>query len=677
MGKRRVREKKKAVFGIRKQIIICFIVPILCVVLVGVFSYQRAQSGMQEKYTESTVQTLNAIVEYIDYGCKLIESEAFKYAYDTQLTQYYLGVYESDASKKASVFNTAKDSIRTSATVNTLINGIYIITSDKVDMLTSGTQSQQKGFLEKWKEQEPVAAGWYDGHLYVDEQLGLASEDAVLNYNCLSDGGKACVTIDIKQSEIKEILKKLDLGEDAVAAFVTSNGKEVMTDTGMAFDFYSQDFYQKAVENEESCGFEFVNMMDNSYLFLYSKSKPTGAVVCALVPQKTVVGQADEIRRFTWILVPVASLLALVLGLWISGRIQRNMKQMVREVEKVAKGNLTVSVPVKGKDEFTMLAESMNGMVCGTKTLVGKVEQASVQLEQSTGQVSGAAGEIGRYSRSLTEALSEIRTGMEAQTVSAGECQEKSNHLSEDIRMVHDEVDRVEQQIDRTEHLVEQSMIAMDELHDKSRMADERTHEVERSISALEEQISRIENFVSMINEISGETNLLSLNASIEAARAGEAGRGFSVVAEEIRALAEQSAQAANEIGKSVETIHKQMEQSVESTMAAGSIVREQSDSVREMRNMFVQMKADVEQMFEALGNIAKRVEHADVNRAETLQAVAVIAGVIEQTSASVGMVGDIAEKLMTHVGELDDLAENLDANMCELTNEVKRFQVK
>ena len=82
---------------------------------------------MEEKYTESTVQTLNTIVEYIDYGCKLIESEAFKYAYDTQLSQYYLGLYENNPTKRAEALNTAKDSLRTSAVVNPMISGIYII----------------------------------------------------------------------------------------------------------------------------------------------------------------------------------------------------------------------------------------------------------------------------------------------------------------------------------------------------------------------------------------------------------------------------------------------------------------------------------------------------------------------------------------------------------------------
>lgn len=676
MKKQKVN-RKKSMFGIRKQIILCFIVPIVCVVLVGLFSYQKAQSGMEEKYTESTVQTLNMIVEYIDYGCELIESEAFKYAYDTQLSQYYLGLYESDANKRAEALNKAKDSIRTSAVVNTLINGIYIITSEKIDMLTSGTESQRKGFIEAWKENETVAAGWYDGHPYVDEQLGLSVGNSILNYNCLSDGGKACVTIDIKQSEIKEILKKLNLGAESIAAFVTTNGKEVMTDTKMEFDFYSQDFYQEAVAGEETSGFRFVEALGESYLFLYSKSKKTGAVVCALVPQKTVVSQAYEIRNLTLLLVIIASVLGLFLGVWISGRIQRNMKRVVKEVEEVAKGNLTVAVRVKGRDEFASLAESMNGMVNGTKKLVGKVKNASLQLENSTKQVSGTSGEIGHYSRSITEALSEIKAGMEAQAVSAAECQENSNNLSEDIRKVSQEVGKVEEQIDKTEHMVEQGMTAMDELNRKSKIADSKTKEVENSIYVLKAQIGRIENFVSMINEISGQTNLLSLNASIEAARAGEAGKGFSVVAGEIRALAEQSAQAAGEIGRSVELIHSQMEASVQSTKEAGSIVREQSDSVHEMRSVFVQMKTDIEQMFEALGMIAKRVEHADANRAETLTSIAVISSVIEQTTASVAMVGDIAEKLMVHVAELDNLADNLDENMCELTGEVKNFRVK
>lgn len=252
--KKERKHGKKGIFGIRRQIVVCFIVPILFVIFVGLFSYWRAEAGMKEKYTESTVQTLNTMVEYIDYGCEMIESEAFKYAFDSQLSQYYMGILENNASKRSETLNNAKNSIRTSAVVNPLIQGIYVVTGEKLDMLTSGNEKQRKGFLEGWTEAEPVASGWTDTHPYMDEQLGLAPSDYVLSYYCLSDGGKACVTIDIKQEQVREILKKLNLGEDSVAAFVTKNGKEVWTNPESQGRFYEQSFYQTAVRSEQNAG---------------------------------------------------------------------------------------------------------------------------------------------------------------------------------------------------------------------------------------------------------------------------------------------------------------------------------------------------------------------------------------------------------------------------------------
>jgi len=176
----KVAKSVKVRFGIRSQIVVCFIVPILSVIIVGMFSYSKAESGMETNYTESTVQTLNTIVEYIDYGCEMVESEAFKYAYDTKLSQYYMGLLEKDASKRSEAINTGKDAIRTSAVVNPMVRGIYIVTKKSQDIITSGSETQGKGFLEEWSEVETVKAGWYDSHAFLDEKLGISAEKHVL-----------------------------------------------------------------------------------------------------------------------------------------------------------------------------------------------------------------------------------------------------------------------------------------------------------------------------------------------------------------------------------------------------------------------------------------------------------------------------------------------------------------
>lgn len=671
------QKNKKRMVGIRIQLVASFIVPVFFVILVGMISYQKAEEGMEEKYTESTIQVLNMIVGYIDYGCEMVEAEAFKYAYDTQLSTYYLGLLNKKAAEKAAVYNTGKDAIRNSALVNPMIQGIYIITGEGTDILTSGTETVQTGFIEAWKETEDLKSGWYDSHTFLDEKMGISKDSYALNYNCLSDGGKACIVVDIKTEEIRAIMDKMELGEDCVAAFITPNGKEVLTDTNIEIEVSSQEFFEQAVAAEEMFGSRFVTYNHNPYLFLYSKSEKTGSTVCVLVPENEVMGQAYSIRTLTAVLVVIASALALLLGGWISGHIQRNMKRMVKTVEKVAQGNLTVTVSVKGNDEFSVLADALNKMIGSTKILLDKMQKTSMQLEESNGKVNETSEEIGHHSRSIRDALDEISKGMEIQSISAEECLEKSNCLSDDIQLVSGEVLKVEKQMDKTGNMIEQSMQVMSVLNEKSENASAKTQEVEDSIYVLREHTDKIENFVNIINDIARQTNLLSLNASIEAARAGSAGRGFSVVAEEIRDLAEKSVQSAAEIGRSVEIINHHMEESVTSAQSAGAIVKEQRNCVLDMLNAFNDMKTGMDQMFDVLGGIVKRVEGVDENRQETLTAISSISSVIEETTASVETVASISEQLMIYVAQLDDMGLVLNGNMDELKKEVEKFIIE
>ena len=663
--------------GIRVQLVLSFIVPVIFVVLTGVISYQKAAGGMEEKYTESTIQALNMIAGYLDYGCEMVEAEGFKYAYDTQLSSYYMGLLNKKEAEKATVYNKGKDAIRNSALVNPMIQGIYIITGKGMDTLVSGTQTVQNGFVEEWKAAEEVKSGWHDDHAFLDEKMGLSDEDYVLSYYCLSDGGKACVVVDLKAEEIRSILDKMELGEDCVTAFITPGGKEVVSDSQRTGQIFQQDFYRQTLDSAEMSGAKIVNFEQDNYLFLYSKSEKTGSTVCVLVPEKQIMGQTRSIRTLTIILVLIASTLALLLGGWISGRIQKKMRRMVKTVEKVAQGDLTVTAAVKGHDEFAVLADALNKMILGTKLLLDKMQKTSLQLEDSSEKVNEVSEEIGQHSRSIRDALDEISKGMEIQSVSASECLEKSNCLSDDIKLVSEEILKMEHQMDQTETRIEQSMKAMDTLDEKSQSASKRAREAEESIFVLREHTDKIENFVNMINDIAKRTNLLSLNASIEAVRAGEAGRGFAVVAEEIRDLAGQSVQSAAEIGKNVEIINRHMEDSVSSVQEARSIVGEQRDCVLEMLRVFDQMKTGMEQMFEALGVIVKRVRNVDENRQENLTSISSISSVIEETTTSVDSVAKIAEQLMIYIGQLDDMSLVLNGNMGELKNEVEKFRVE
>jgi len=316
-------------------------------------------------------------------------------------------------------------------------------------------------------------------------------------------------------------------------------------------------------------------------------------------------------------------------------------------------------------------------MIAHNKQLVQKVSQATDKLAASAGEVTNASGIIQEYSQDIANAIGEINEGMERQSTHAQECVSKTGTLSEEIQEVNRVAREVETLVSEAEEMIRKGMDRIEQLGQRANETTAVTAKVEESIEDLKRESETINQFVSVITDISEQTNLLSLNASIEAARAGEAGRGFAVVAEEIRKLADNSAEAAGEIRNNVENISAQTGVSVESAKQAGEMVAQQTEAVREVIGVFQDMSDAMDKLFDGLKEILAGTERADKEREDTLEAVHNISSIIEETAASAEVVKKVAASLEQNVENLNGTAESLGDNMTGLKTEIAVFKTE
>lgn len=684
-------QKKGVLFSIRAKIFLCFLVPILFLILVGVFSYKKAAAGMYDTFRDSNEQTINMANQYIDVSNSFIEAEALKYAFQSDLGKYMIGLYETDSTQKKSVINSVGSSIRASQAGNEFISNIHIVTIEDIQMLSTRAGGNVMGIYKEYKDEMlgysdngKKLPEWVDYHKTLDETLGLKQSDYIMAYQTTPQSGKGFIVIDVKASAIQQFLDSLDMGDGSIIGFVTQSGREIISEKlpegqeSTRADgetvFYGQDFFNN-IEDQQTT--KEVSINGKSYLFFYSRMERTNAAVCALVPMEIVNGQADEIRNVTIAVVVIACIVAVMIGIIISTGIQKNMIRISGRLEEVAEGNLTTKVSVKGHDEFNNLAVVANNMINNNKKLVQKVSGATDTLESSAQEVRQASDVMKDYSANIIQAIDEINDGITKQSEHAEECVRKTDTLSEEIQNVSSIVGQVEKLVSEAESMISHGMEMVQTLGERATKTTDVTIKVETSIEELKKESEIINEFVETITDISEQTNLLSLNASIEAARAGEAGRGFAVVAEEIRKLADHSAEAAGEIQNNVAHISDQTVNSVENAKQARDMVALQTEAVQEVVGVFDDMNQCMQKLFDGLKEIVSSTEQADKEREDTLAAVKNISDIIAETAEGTKLVQSVAAKLQENVDTMNQTAQSLGDNMNDLKSEISVFKTE
>lgn len=692
-----VKQKKDSnlkfgIFGLRSKIYLCFLVPIVFMIVVGVVSYRYAEQGLSDKYMESTQQTANMATDYLDVSCSGIKSEALQYAYDADLEKYFLGLIGKSAIEKANYYSDTRVKLMASQTADSFISNIHIVTMPGNNCLTTTTADKIDGFYRDYVAEVEEASPdgfnlvkWVSNHSVIDEKFSVNPDSYFVAYALQSSQKMAYIVIDVSSDAVREMLNGMDFGADSIIGFVTDTGKEIVCtrdkDDNVTFlddpTFADQDFFKQSFESEEFSGNMEVKYNGKNYLYIYSRSEATGITFCSLVPSSVVTGQAEKIKNITIAFVIIACIISLLIGSVIAQGILRNMRRISKRLNQVAEGDLTVQVDAKGRDEFQSLAKTATNMVRNNKKLVVKLSGTATQLEASSDDVHNVSNSINNYSSDITKAIDEISIGMTKQAEHAEECVVKTNELSEKMKAISDMVEKAEQLSDKTEKMIKQGIEIVEVLSTRAKETSEITNKVGESIGLLKKESETINGFAQTINQISKQTNLLSLNASIEAARAGEAGRGFAVVAQEIRNLADDSSVAAGEIKNKVEIIAAQTMSTVESAKNAEEMVAFQQEAVSQVIDVFAEMNKQMQELFVNLKEIGDCTASADVERNETLDAVENISAIIEQTASSSSLVHDMALELLNNVEKLTQTAGVLDDNMNGLKAEINAFTIE
>ncbi|MCY7790785.1 methyl-accepting chemotaxis protein [Bacillus haynesii] len=457
-----------------------------------------------------------------------------------------------------------------------------------------------------------------------------------------------------KYESFKSEYKKLqDISSEMLSLAVNNENDK-------AYDVYLKEMEpQRETVNQLIEDIQTLNA-DNAKTIYQRDSKEAGSIITLLI-----------------IVIAASLVLSVSIGLLMTRLITKPIKDIQALFTETEQGDFTVKGTYQSKDELGLLTSSFNKMVAGVRSIIETVGETSHQVASSSQELSASADESTKASEYISTTIQELAVGSDQQVESVENSRTVIKGMTEFAGRISSNAEKAAATADQTALMSLEGTKAIDKVSAQMKSINETVVSLSEAFKHLTERSNEIGNITEVITSIAEQTNLLALNAAIEAARAGEQGKGFAVVADEVRKLAEQSAQSAEQITRLITIIQNDTKQTMNSVISATGEVKEGLVVVHEAGGAFQKIENSITEVVTQINDVTNLVKNLTAGTSEIETAISGVKEVAETAAGSTQTVSAATQEQLASMEEIAAASQILAQNAEELQHLIQKFKIK
>lgn len=385
---------------------------------------------------------------------------------------------------------------------------------------------------------------------------------------------------------------------------------------------------------------------------------------------------AEALKTNAFIIITSSLLFVVIISFLFSHSIVKQISVVKSAIERMGEGDFSQRISVKSNDELGQMSYSLNQALDQVSGIIYEVSDSSEHMRITVQQIKESTNQLNSASTDIASSIEEVSTTSDRQTDRLQNVSSYMEELAASFDESSQHVSNVASLANRAKDVSEDGKVKSLAVVQQMDNIQAAMKQIEMVLGQLNTNISEIGKFTNVITEISEQTNLLALNAAIEAARAGENGRGFAIVAAEVRKLAEQSTGAAAEIEKLIINIMADSKRSNQAAEEGSHYVQAGTKSVQESTSSFDQILADVTNVSQEMHHVNQMLQEVNDGAKETASSITELGALHEEANLNTQSVASSVEEQTAMIEEMNAAMEELFERAQKLDDLIGAFKV-